>query len=219
MDVSDVIKNLNALIQLDIDACFAYGQAIDGVEEDQIRNELRKFKSDHERHVNVLSVYVREMGGTPPDFTRDFKGFLIEGMTAIRKLTGTKGSLNAMEMNEGITNRMYEKHAGYDYPENIREEVRNFLGDERKHIEYIRQMLHLLKAEHPLERKVCHVVPHEPEGWWVEMETAAEPVAKVATKEEAIDRARSFAEQDGKVVVHRRDGSVETEHTVGRENR
>src|SRR4051812_42483132 len=109
MEKADIVDNLKSLIQLDIDAVFAYGQAIDKIEEQQIRDELKRFQAQHEHHITALSAKVRELGGEPPERSRDFKGFLIEGFTAMRSLTGTKGALNAMETNEKITNKTYEK--------------------------------------------------------------------------------------------------------------
>jgi len=214
MKRNDIINNLNDLIQLDIDAWFAYKQAMEGIAETQIRDELQNFQGDHERHVQVLSEKVRQMGGTPPKFLRDFKGFLIEGMTAIRRLAGTTGALNAMELNERVTNSTYEKHALKDYPDDLRQTVGDFFCDERRHIEYIRQMLHLLKAEHPAE-KVYHVVSHEPEGWWVEVEEQQEPVAKTATKDDAVKRASDLAHllTGAEVFVHRQDGTVEAQYS------
>lgn len=221
MKTRDIINNLNDLIQLDIDAYFTYGQAMEGIEETQIRDELHRFQKDHEHHVKTLSDRVRAEGGTPPKFSRDVKGFLIEGMTAIRRLAGTTGALNAMETNEGITNRTYEKHAGYDYPEDLRQTIAEFLCDERRHIDYIRQMLHLLQAKHPAERKVCHVVPHQPEGWWVEVEDEQEPAIRSATKDDAVQRAQELARRAGRgeVFVHGRDGTIEARYTFDEEQR
>lgn len=136
-----VISILNDLIQLDIDAVHAYAQAIDNIEDAVVRGRLLEFQSDHERHIRELSQIVRDQGGTPIEHKRDFKGFLIEGMTAIRSATGTKGALKAMKTNEVLTNRKYEKALEEALPPRVRDLVMRNRDDERRHLQYIESCL------------------------------------------------------------------------------
>jgi uncharacterized protein (TIGR02284 family) len=137
----NVISVLNDLIHLDIDAVHAYGQAIDNVEDSVIRSRLLEFQNDHERHIRELSESVRELGGTAIEHKRDFKGFLIEGMTAIRSSTGTKGALKAMKTNEVLTNRKYDKALDEDLPPRVRDLVLRNRDDERRHLQFIESCL------------------------------------------------------------------------------
>jgi uncharacterized protein (TIGR02284 family) len=132
-----VISVLNDLIQLDIDAVHAYGQAIDNVEESVVRSRLLEFQNDHERHIRELGQEVLNQGGTPIEHKRDFKGFLIEGMTAIRSATGTRGALKAMRTNEVLTNRQYDKALEEALPPRVRDLVMRNRDDERRHLQYI----------------------------------------------------------------------------------
>lgn len=132
-----IISVLNDLIQLDIDAVHAYGQAIDNVEESVVRGRLLEFQNDHERHIRELGQAVLDQGGTPIEHKRDFKGFLIEGMTAIRSATGTKGALKAMRTNEVLTNRQYDKALEEALPPRVRDLVMRNRDDERRHLQYI----------------------------------------------------------------------------------
>lgn len=132
------IHLLNDLIQLDIDAIRAYEQALDAVKDNDVRRNLLAFRGDHERHVNELSGLVRGMGGTPPAFKPDLKGFLIEGMTAVRALAGENAALSAMRDNERLTNNRYQ--AALDNPNlpaNCRDVVARNREDERRHLAYI----------------------------------------------------------------------------------
>jgi uncharacterized protein (TIGR02284 family) len=137
----NVISVLNDLIQLDIDAVHAYAQAVDNVEDSVVRGRLLEFQSDHERHIRELTEVVLEQGGTPIEHKRDFKGFLIEGMTAIRSSTGTKGALKAMKTNEVLTNRKYDKALDEDLPPRVRDLVLRNREDERRHLQYIESCL------------------------------------------------------------------------------
>lgn len=141
MNREDILDNLEKLIQLDIDAHHAYNQAIKNVDDQMIKDKLVIFQSDHRRHVDVLSAKMQEIGGTPPEFSSDFKGFFISGFTALRSMTGTKGALEAMETNERLTTSRYEKAVALDFPSDIAAIVRSNLGDEQRHLSFIREAI------------------------------------------------------------------------------
>lgn len=80
---------------MDIDDAHADDQAISNLENDEIKAKFKVFKSDHERHILEISKLIKELEGKPPEYTRDFKGYLISGYTAVRSMMGTKGALEA----------------------------------------------------------------------------------------------------------------------------
>lgn len=141
MERDDLLKNLEKLIQLDVDAYHAYDQAIRNIDETIVREKLVLFQAEHRRHVDVLSEKVRELGGTPPEFSNDFKGFFISGFTALRSMTGTKGALEAMETNERLTTSSYEKASQQDFPADVAGIIRVNLSDEQRHLSFIREAL------------------------------------------------------------------------------
>lgn len=137
----DVIDKLNNLIQLDIDAAHAYGQALSQVQEPELKQRLTSFQEDHQRHITDLSQEVRRLGGSPADYSKDFKGYLIEGFTALRSVTGTDGALNAMEQNEVLTNQKYSDAVTWDLPLSIKAVIEKNAGDEEMHLQFLRQTL------------------------------------------------------------------------------
>lgn len=141
MDTQEMVKKINSLVQLDIDAIHAYQQAIEKIDVDSVKTQLKQFESDHQRHVSELSQVVRRLGGQPPEFQRDFKGFLIQGFTAMRSVTGTEGALKAMKTNENITNRNYDDALSWDLPNDVKDVIRRNREDERRHLQYIEQAI------------------------------------------------------------------------------
>lgn len=140
--MKEAVETLSALIQLDIDAASAYGQAIDNIEPAEIHRQMVRFRGDHERHIVELSELVRQLGGNPPERRRDIKGFFIEGMTMIRSMSGTVGALKAMRTNERLTHRLYEKAlANETLSETVRALVRKNRDDEQRHLDYIEAIL------------------------------------------------------------------------------
>ena len=147
VDNKDVIKTLQTLAQLDVDAYHAYAQAIEKISQPTIRERILSFQGDHERHVTELNTLISGLGGEPEKFARDFKGYLIEGFTSLRSITGTQGALAAMQTNEKMTNRRYQQACDLDLPATVMEAVRKNRGDERVHLQYIEEQLDLLVRE------------------------------------------------------------------------
>jgi len=137
----DIISTLNDLLQLDVDAVHAYEQAIDNIDDQQVAARISEFRDDHERHIRDLGDAVTMLGGTPVEPSRDVKGFFIEGFTAIRSATGTEGALEAMRTNEVLTNNKYDKALEDELPEQVRSLVERNRDDERRHLQYIDDVL------------------------------------------------------------------------------
>jgi len=149
MDKKETVKGLASLIQLDIDAMHAYLQAIKNIDYTPIREQLGTFLEDHERHAVELSKGVRSLGAEPPEFSRDFKGFVIAGFTSLMSAAGTGRALEAMRSNEKLTNRKYREALDLGLPGDIRPLVGSNYADEQRHLAYIEQML----AERPWEKR------------------------------------------------------------------
>jgi uncharacterized protein (TIGR02284 family) len=107
-DIDKLIEKLNDLIALDIDAVNAYDAAIKRIEATDVRDQLRTFQQDHERHIRDLSGCVVDLHGKPRQ-KADAKGFFLKSFTAITSMMGDKAALTAMKGNEQLTNRGYDK--------------------------------------------------------------------------------------------------------------
>ncbi|HEY5924506.1 MAG TPA: DUF2383 domain-containing protein [Kofleriaceae bacterium] len=131
--IAKVCDHLNKLIQLDYDAGCTYREALLHIDDPAARSDLDAFLADHERHVMELTQIVRDLGGTPIEAHRDFKGMILEGMTRLRS-RGTLGALRAMRMNEKLTNHSYDKAAEVYMPPIGQAIVMENLADERRHL-------------------------------------------------------------------------------------
>lgn len=142
-----IIKRLNDLIQLDVDAVEAYDHAIKHVGYEDIKKRFRGFQDDHRAHIRNLTEMVQQYGGTPTAAKPDLKGYFIEGFTALMSLTGTKSTLQAMKSNEKTTNTRYEEAVALALPEEVMKLLRVNLAQERAHLEYIEEILTIPRRE------------------------------------------------------------------------
>lgn len=139
-----MLDKLNSLIQLDIDAVYSYDEAIKRIEEDDIATTLQTYRGDHEQHIDSLSEIVASNGGKAPNRSPDMKGVLLQGITALRSVTGTEGALKAMEMNEKKTTEEYGKAQSWDVPAAIHQVLAKNYDDEKKHLAYVQSQLHVM---------------------------------------------------------------------------
>lgn len=135
------IRTLKSLIQLDYDAMQTYEQAMTRVDLKPIHDQFQLFHDDHDRHVRELSALLRANAEEPPERSRDFKGVVLEAMTMLRSVTGTEGALNAMHMNEKLTNKSYQEASEAELPADAHALVQKNYRDEQRHIRYIEQQL------------------------------------------------------------------------------
>jgi rubrerythrin len=141
MSALEMGKRSGDLMKLDIDAVHAYDQAIDNTELISMRETLAHFRSDHQRHVVQLRKLIEAFDVVPPDDSQDFKGFLMEGFTALRSLSGVEGALKAMKTNEELTNRRYREALAEGFPPNTRELLEKSYQDEQEHLKFIERAL------------------------------------------------------------------------------
>ena len=138
---TEVIECLNDLTQLDMDAIEAYDQALKNIETSNIHEKLESFKNDHKQHIIDLARVVKNLHGEPIGPGKDFKGFIIKGMTAIQSAMGEKSALKAMQSNEELTNKTYAKALEKDLPPEAKLIVEKNYRDEQEHLKYIRAIL------------------------------------------------------------------------------
>jgi uncharacterized protein (TIGR02284 family) len=141
MDNREIADKLASICQLDIDAIHAYIKANDHVDMPEIRNTISRFQADHARHVKDLSDMIRNYGGEPPEFSKDFKGFLLQAFASIRSMTGTEGALKALRGGEKMTNQAYDDAVSQSFPPMVLVLLKRNYEDEQRHINYIDQCL------------------------------------------------------------------------------
>lgn len=140
----DIVDKLKSLVKLDIDAASAYEEALEHIETPSIHKTVKLYLEDHRRHVDMLSDLLRTAGEVPPERTKDIKGYFIEGFTAIRSAAGEEGALKALLSDEKITNRKYQDaFENWDLDPEALAVVSDNYEDERRHLSYIEDVLHV----------------------------------------------------------------------------
>ncbi|MBC76625.1 MAG: ferritin [Halobacteriovoraceae bacterium] len=137
-----VLKRLNKLHQVDVDAIHAYKEAIDRIDNYRIREQLKDFKLEHERHLDDLERLIQSKGGEVPSRKRDVKGVLINGMTVLRSSVGDEQALKAMRQIGEFTNKHYfEAVKELNQDEECMRVIEKNFADEKRHFTFIKETL------------------------------------------------------------------------------
>ena len=137
----NLVKLLNSLIELDLDAVAAYRAAIERLENTADKNQMGAFMEDHERHITELTQVVESWGEDAAENV-DLKAVLTQGKVVIGALFGDRAILMAMKTNEDDTNTAYDRAcARADLPEDVRRILVRNRDDEHRHRAYIEQRL------------------------------------------------------------------------------
>ena len=124
-------------MQLDLDSEHAYTQVIDTVNDPVVHERLAHFLEDHRRHVSHLGEQIQSLGGKAPDSSRDFKGYVMEGVMSLAEAAGLADALNVIKVAEEVTHRAYADAISLDLPPDLKEIIRKHFTDEKNHLNYI----------------------------------------------------------------------------------
>ncbi len=138
---NDFSEALFSLCELDFDALEAYETAISLLENENYKQQLRKFKENHERHIiDLRSILLAKMNKAP--HSPSMKQWLTKGKVVLANLVGDEMILKAMLTNEEDTNtayqRMYQRADKWPEAENI---LQKGLADENGHKKWLENIL------------------------------------------------------------------------------
>ncbi len=146
-DEASVLARLNDLLQLEHDALPAYTIAIMALRDGRRKEELRRWRADHERHVQELSDLIRDRGGIPLRIPHLPTGFFKLGVQAIGAAGGGDRSvLIGFKSNELQSKEKYARLAALDAPPDVSRVLSRAAQDEARHYDWASEQLEDLGA-------------------------------------------------------------------------
>jgi uncharacterized protein (TIGR02284 family) len=131
------IKLLQNLTQYEIDHSFLISQCIDNIRNQALKDKLLKMHEECKSNIQELSSLITKYGGEKLDYTKDFKGFFMQGYAAMRGLTSDQGAMSALHTNSKIILKSYESALNYALPTDIKQTVRKIYESKKSWLEYI----------------------------------------------------------------------------------
>lgn len=141
-----LLAELNDLLQLDHDAVGAYTIAIDALHDPTLREDLIRFRGDHERHIQDLSTLIRSLGGEPVMMPHVPTGIFKTAVQAAGAAGGDREILLAFKSNEGQVRDKYRRAVEGDHPPEVTILLRRNADDEETHYAWVSRALERLGA-------------------------------------------------------------------------
>ena len=132
-DNAALLADLTDLLQLEFDALPAYSVAIAGLRRPDLREALRTYREDHERHVHDLSAQIRRLGGVPLTVPHLPTGLLKLGVQLAGLAGGDWAVLLGFVSNEWQSQEKYARYAARPYPPEPSALLRRHAEDEARH--------------------------------------------------------------------------------------
>jgi rubrerythrin len=137
-----VMDKVRSLAQLDRDAIDVYEQALQHVQDAEVRDRLTDFRDEHQHHVTELAAAVERLTGQGFIAREDVMGHVAEWVTAFRAMGGQRGALEAMRSAEKYHNSRYSEAVTWDVADDqLRDQLAQFYEDEKRHLAYVESEL------------------------------------------------------------------------------
>jgi len=132
-----IATTLQSLAQHEIDGSFIISQAMASLKNTNIANHLSKVREECEKNIEELSNLIRHYGKVPPEHSRDFKGFFMQGYVGMRGLISDTGVMKALQTNIKMAAKAYEKAIESDLPHEVQEKLLPLYKNVKDHLEYV----------------------------------------------------------------------------------
>lgn len=136
VDTAALQADLADLLQLELDALPMYAMAISALRDPILRDNLQRFREDHERHARDLSALIREMGGVPPVLPHLPTGLLKLGVQMAGLPGGDRTILLGFVSNEWQSREKYARYAAKPYSPALASLIASHAADEAKHYDW-----------------------------------------------------------------------------------
>jgi rubrerythrin len=142
MEQSELLDKLHSLAQLDTDAVAVYDEALESVDDEEVRKSFERFQAEHRYHASWLVDTIERIGGSRPEMSVDLVGRMVDWVTSLRSRSGTHGALKAMQTAERYHNRRYSDAMTWDVDDpDVANMIRRFDEDERRHLSFVEERL------------------------------------------------------------------------------
>lgn len=134
----DQRDKLIGLAQFDADAVDLYERAIEHTDDDAIARAFGLFRSQHQEHVNALTLAIQQMGWATPEFKVDLKGRLATVGVSLRCLRDPAGALQSVCNAERTHCGMYDTALSWQIDdESVQGLLVAFGEHERSHLAFV----------------------------------------------------------------------------------
>ena len=135
-----LVSELNDLLQLDYDAVAAYAIALKELNEPAYQDAVRRFKDDHERHIDELTALVRKYGGVPLPVSHTAGAFKLAVQGAAAGADDA-GVIHTFKAHEVQSRDRYRRAVSRQHPVDVQDVLIRAARDEQRHFDWAMRTL------------------------------------------------------------------------------
>jgi hypothetical protein len=139
-EAAALVAELNDLLQLDHDAVAAYALALNALEDPVYQEDVRRFKQDHERHIDELTELIHSFGGMPMPLPHASGVFKL-AVQAVGATGGDAAVIRAFKANETQSRDKYRRAASKQHPPEVQGVLIRAARDEQRHFDWAMRTL------------------------------------------------------------------------------
>jgi len=128
----DTVKVLQKLTQNEIDGSFLVSQCIENINNTTLQSRLQAIRNECENNINDLSRLLQKYGGEVPEYSKDFKGYFMNGYAAMRGAFTDQGALKALHTNLKLIFKTFESSLNSPLPQEAKESVKKIYDAKKK---------------------------------------------------------------------------------------
>lgn len=137
----EAVKVIEKLTQYEIDASFLLTQCIENVKDVALKVKLNAIKKECEQDIDTLLALGKKHGVKPMEYSKDFKGYFMNGYTTMRGIFTDKGTLNALDTNLKVVLNAFESALKSTLPEEVRDAIQKMCVVKKKSIKEINALI------------------------------------------------------------------------------
>lgn len=135
--IQETAKILQNLTQYEIDESFLIDQCISNVSNEAIKAKLFTIKGECDERIKELAMLVKKYGGAVPTYSKDFKGYFMNGYAAMRGGFTDQGALKALDTNIKLILKAFESTLKPPLPQDVKDTITKICEDKKKTLQYL----------------------------------------------------------------------------------
>jgi hypothetical protein len=135
-----LVAELNDLLQLDYDAVAAYTLALSALDNPEYQEAVRRFKGDHERHIDDLTALIHSYGGIPMPMPH-LSGVFKLAVQAVGAAGNDAAVIQTFKSNEVQSRDKYRRAASRQHPADVQGVLIRAARDEQRHFDWAMRTL------------------------------------------------------------------------------
>lgn len=146
MEMQEIASKMSTLLEMNQDAITLYDTAIKKIEDDTIKNQLLRFRSDHQHHIQEIQQWFQTSGQQPKQPPEEFKNFMQVHLTDASQARGQDELMKVMHMGEAADNAEYAEAAEAIVPHDVKQMLQSHLEMEHRHLNAVAQLSPLVRG-------------------------------------------------------------------------